>query len=122
MTHGWLTHESRVVTSVSIAQTRAERRRGLRGLQNIDFPLVITPCRWVNSLGMKISIDVMYLNKQSEVVRIQRLAPRRIARPMLRATQVVEAKVGAFDRWNLMVGDTVEIRFDNVSSDGDSSK
>jgi hypothetical protein len=45
-----------------------------------------------------------------QVRRIACLAPRRLARPLLKAGAVVVAEPGAFERWNLQVGDRLEIR------------
>lgn len=107
---GWIIAGSRVVTSTAIASSRKDRRRGLRGALSVPYPLVIERCRWVHSFGMKITIEVIYLDKESRILKIQTLRPHRLASPVLRATYVVETEVGAFRRWNLQVGDTIEVR------------
>ena len=38
------------------------------------------------------------------------MAPLRIGRPRMRATCVIEAEAGAFERWRLRPGDRLEIR------------
>lgn len=45
-----------------------------------------------------------------EVSRIASLGPWRVARPRLAKGAVVAAERGAFDRWQLRVGDQLEIR------------
>lgn len=45
-----------------------------------------------------------------EVRRIASLAPRRMARPQVFKGAIVVAGGGAFERWNLRVGDRLEIR------------
>jgi hypothetical protein len=45
-----------------------------------------------------------------DVRRIGGLAPRRVGRPQLAGGAVVVAEPGAFERWNLKVGDRLEIR------------
>lgn len=107
---GWIIAGARVVTSTAIATSRKDRRKGLRGATSVPYPLVIERCRWVNSFGMKIPIEVVYLNKASQILKIQTLRTNRIATPVPRATRVVETEVGAFRRWNLRVGDTIEVR------------
>ena len=45
-----------------------------------------------------------------EVRRIASLSPRRMARPQMFKGAIVVAGAGAFERWNLQVGDRLEIR------------
>ncbi|MFM7391102.1 MAG: DUF192 domain-containing protein, partial [Actinomycetota bacterium] len=56
------------------------------------------------------ALDVAYLNDESQVVKVQRLAPMRLPLPVRDARTVVEAKAGSFERWGLRVGDVVEVR------------
>lgn len=113
---GWIIAGARVVTSTAIATSRKDRRRGLRGATSVPYPLVIERCRWVHSFGMKIPIEVVYLNKASQILKIQTLRPRRLASPVPSATRVAETEVGAFRRWNLRVGDVIEIRASNTDA------
>ena len=113
---GWIIVGCRVVTSTAIATSRKDRRRGLRGATAVPYPLVIERCRWVNSFGMKIPIEVVYLDKDSQIIKIRTLHPNRLASPVLRATRVLETEIGAFRRWNLQVGDEIEVRASNTDA------
>jgi uncharacterized membrane protein (UPF0127 family) len=53
---------------------------------------------------------VAYLNDNSQVVKMQRLAPMRLPLPVRAAQTVVEAKAGSFERWGLQLGHTLEVR------------
>ena len=44
------------------------------------------------------------------VLRIQTVAPWRVTRVVWRSGFVVEAAAGAFERWQLRPGDTVEVK------------
>ena len=46
-----------------------------------------------------------------EVVKIQELKRNRLPLPVVKACCVLEADTDAPRRWNLQVGDTIEIRF-----------
>ncbi|MEY4164626.1 MAG: hypothetical protein RLZ84_1313 [Actinomycetota bacterium] len=105
----WLVSAGRVLAAAQRPHTRAQRRRGLIG--QVEFePLVLQPCRWVHSLGMRVTIEVAYLDVDGQVVFIERLRPWRVAAPVWRARSVIEASIGSFERWNLNVGDVVEVR------------
>jgi uncharacterized membrane protein (UPF0127 family) len=44
------------------------------------------------------------------VLKITHMRRNRIGVPVWKATTVVEAEAGAFERWGLKVGDQVELR------------
>ncbi len=105
----WLVSAGRVLAAAQCPRTRAQRRRGLMGQDTFE-PLVLHKCRWVHSLFMRVTIDVAYLDEEGQVVFIERLRPWRVAAPVWRARSVIEAASGSFERWNLNVGDIVEVR------------
>jgi uncharacterized membrane protein (UPF0127 family) len=93
-----------------VADTRAARRRGLLGRDDVDGALVLTPARAVHTLGMRFDLDVAYLAADGTVLDLHRLRRHRLARPRWRARSVVEARAGSFERWGLCVGDVVVLR------------
>ena len=106
----WLVSDGRVLASASVTATRAARRRGLVGARGVPVPLVLEPCRWVHSVGVRCTLDVAYLDGDGAVIKVQRLAPWRVALPVPRAVRVVEAAAGSFERWGLRTGVRVEVR------------
>jgi uncharacterized membrane protein (UPF0127 family) len=111
------TADDEVLAAAEVATTRAERRRGLLGRDEVDGALVLRPCRQVHTFRMRFPIDVVWCAEDGRVLRIATLAPGRISRPMLRASFVIEAAAGAAERWRLRVGDEVEV----ASSDGSAT-
>lgn len=107
---GWLVSDARVLASVEVAPDRRSRRRGLLGRDTLDGAFVITGCRWVHTIGMRFPLDVAYLDDDGVVVKIVRMGRHRVGVPVSEATWVVEAAAGAFERWQLVVGDVVELR------------
>jgi uncharacterized membrane protein (UPF0127 family) len=101
--------DDEVLATAEVAATRAARRRGLLGRDEIDGVLVLRPCRQVHTFRMRVPIDVVWCAGDGRVLRITTLVPGRVSRPVLRSRFVIEAAAGATDRWLLQVGDTVEI-------------
>jgi uncharacterized protein len=101
--------DDEVLAAADVASTRAARRKGLLGRDEIDGALVLRPCRQVHTFRMRIPIDVVWCAADGRVLRIATLVPGRVSRPVLRAHLVIEAAAGAAARWGLRVGDQVEI-------------
>lgn len=107
----WLvTDDARVLASVEVADARSARRRGLIGRDGLDGAIVLRPCRWVHTIGMRFPIDVAFVNDQGVVVKTMQMLRRRVGVPVWGANTVIEAEAGAFSRWGLRVGDVIEIR------------
>jgi uncharacterized membrane protein (UPF0127 family) len=114
----WLVSEARVLASAEVANDRPARRRGLLKRDNLEGALVITSCRWVHTVGMRFPLDVAYVDDDGTVVKTARMARHRVGMPVHKATWVIEAEAGAFERWGLHVGDVVELR-DGDENDGE---
>lgn len=118
----WLVCDGRVLASASLAADSPSRRRGLLGRDSLDGALVLQPCRWVHTIGMRFALDVAYLDAEGNVIKTVQMHRHRIGAPIPRAKSVVEAELGAFARWGLRVGDRVEIRMGSTTGlTGESS-
>lgn len=106
----WLVCDARVLASADVAETRSSRRRGLLGRDSMEGALVIAPCRWIHTVGMRFPLDVAYLDADGVVVKTIQMRRHRVGIPVWHARTVVEAEAGAFARWGLRVGDRIEIR------------
>ncbi len=106
----WLVSDARVLASAKLASSRRTRRRGLIGVQSIDEALVLQPCRWIHTFGVLHALDIAYLDQQGVVLHIQHIKPKRIGMPLWKAATVIEATRGSLERWNLNIGDLVEVR------------
>jgi uncharacterized membrane protein (UPF0127 family) len=107
----WLLREGDVLASVEVARGARDRMQGLLGREpeTVTGALVLRPCRQVHTLGMRGPIDVAFCDRDGVVLRVLTVAPWRVTRVVWRAGFVVEAAAGAFDRWRLRPGDTVEV-------------
>jgi uncharacterized membrane protein (UPF0127 family) len=110
----WLVDDdAHVLASAEVAEGRAARRQGLLGHDHYEGALVLRPCRWIHTMGMKFAVDVAYLDADGMVVKTIQMHRHRVGIPVWRATHVIEAQAGAFARWGLGVGDVIEIRDDD---------
>ncbi len=113
----WLVSDARVLASAEVADDRTARRRGLLHRDGLEGAMVIAPCRWVHTVGMRFPLDVAYVDEAGYVVKAVRMGRHRVGLPVTKASWVIEAEAGAFERWGLHVGDVVEVR-DGADGDG----
>lgn len=106
----WLVSSGRVLASADVLATHRQRAKGLIGRTDPEGVAVLRPCRWVHSLGMRYELDVAYLDRSGTVIKIARLRPHRLCAPVFGARSVIEAGSGAFGRWGVHLGDTIEVR------------
>ena len=106
----WLVTDGRVIASADIANDRASRRKGLCGQTQIEGAFVIPNCRWVHTFGMRVPIDVAYLDADGNVIKTVHMSKMRLGAPVWNARTVVEAQKGAFARWGINVGNKIEVR------------
>ena len=108
----WLVREGEVLASADVARRARERAVGLLGRDReaVTGALIIRPCRQIHTIGMRFPIDVAFCDRQGVVLRTVTVPPWRVTRVVWRAGFAVEAAAGAFDRWQLRPGDTVEVK------------
>jgi uncharacterized membrane protein (UPF0127 family) len=102
---------SAVALEVDVAATRATRRRGLLGRENLKATegLLLTPCKAVHTVGMRFPIDVIFIDRDGRVVRIvPSLAPWRIAMSA-RANAVIELAAGQVSASDIRIGDMLYV-------------
>jgi uncharacterized membrane protein (UPF0127 family) len=106
----WLLRGGDVLASGEVAESLADRARGLLGHKHYDGALLLMRTRSVHTAGMRFPVDVAFLDKELRVLATTRLRTWSVALPRRGAAHVLEAQAGAFERWRLKPGDQVEIR------------
>jgi uncharacterized membrane protein (UPF0127 family) len=104
------TRGSVVADSADVANTSETRREGLLKRTGLapGEGLWISPCEAVHCFFMRFTIDVVYLNKRKEVVKVRpSLKPWRIS-GCLRAHSVLELPEGRIAATNTGLGDQFE--------------
>ncbi len=102
----------RIAGRVRIAGDSAARRRGLLGIHKLDpeAGLWIMPCEAIHTFGLKMPIDVLFLDRDFKVKKLRtELPPYRIS-ACLRASSVLEIRSGAIAQSNTKVGDRLAVR------------
>jgi uncharacterized protein len=100
-----------VASSIELACTRGERRRGLLGRERLDrsTAMVLSPCFAVHTAFMHFSIDVLFLDREGVVRRVvPDLRPWRMAMDV-RARAVVELASGVARELDIRAGDRLHL-------------
>lgn len=106
----WLLRGDDVLASGEVAETWGERMRGLVGRPGYEGALLVLGWRSAHSCGMRFPLDVAFLDEELVVVATAKLRPWSVSLPRRGACHVLQARMGAFERWELRPGDKVEIR------------
>jgi uncharacterized membrane protein (UPF0127 family) len=96
-----------VATRVRLARNSFERRKGLLSVSELDCEagLLIDPSEAIHTFGMKMPIDVLFLDRKHRVRKIALgLAPNRVCF-CFAAASVVELAAGAIARSGTQVND-----------------
>jgi uncharacterized membrane protein (UPF0127 family) len=106
----WLVRDGEVLATLEVVEGVGSRMRGLLGRDGVEGAVLLRPAKSVHTVGMRFPIDVAYLDDGMSVVRTVQMKRWRVSRPVMKAHGVLEAEAGAFAKWNLRVGDQLEIK------------
>jgi uncharacterized membrane protein (UPF0127 family) len=115
------TRETFVATSATVADGYFSRLVGLLGRTkrwaHLGAGLWIVPSRGVHTIGMLFAIDLVFLNKEKEVVHVEEVVkPFRVSRVSLKAASVLELPPHTIYRTGTKVGDRFEISRGSVAA------
>lgn len=99
-----------VADNVIIASSISSRVMGLMFKKEMNSAegLLIEPCNSIHTCFMKISIDVLFINKKNEIVHIiKNMKPWRFSSIYLKSKKVLELNAGTIGD-NVCVGDKLE--------------
>ncbi len=81
-------------------------QKQLSSSQGMFFP----QCNWIHTFFMSMTIDVIYVDKNMSVKKIQRnLKPWRLPLPALNASHVIETGQGAISEDDIQIGDQLNV-------------
>ncbi|MGX1132849.1 uncharacterized membrane protein (UPF0127 family) [Streptomyces glaucescens] len=89
---------------LEIATSYRARTKGLLGRDTIEGALLLSPAGSIHTIGMRIPIDVAYLDRHLKVLAVRTMPPGRLGLPRLRARHVVEAGAGVMAGWGVRSG------------------
>ena len=61
--------------------------------------LELSPCRSIHTFGMRFALDLIWLDRAGQVVRVDEAVPPRRLRTCLRARSVIEVRGGSAERF-----------------------
>ena len=96
-----------IVPLLLIADGTWSRMRGLLGRSGLPTGtgMLLSPCTSIHTVGMQFSLDVIFLDRDQQVVRVVRsLQPNRFALGGRGAKSAVELAAGAVDLSRIEVG------------------
>ena len=107
------TRGTTLVDAGQVADSFWKRFRGLIGVK--DLPrgngLLIEPCNSVHCLFMSIPIDVIYVDKQNQVVALNpEMKPWRFGKIHRNSRYVIEVPAGVIARTHTQVGDVLVVK------------
>nr|BFD82957.1 DUF192 domain-containing protein [Streptomyces sp. Xyl84] len=101
-----------VTVPLELATSYRARTRGLLGRDAVDGALLLSPAGSIHTFGMRVPIDVAYLDRGLRVLAVVTMRPGRLGRPRLRSRHVLEAAAGAMARWGVRAGVRVTVEAD----------
>ena len=104
------TRQLELADRAAVANTSRLRRTGLLQHDRLERGdgLWIVPCEAVHTFGMKFEIDVLFLNKKKQVLKIRHSMPRRRMSLLLWAHSVLELPAGTALQTGTVRGDQLE--------------
>jgi uncharacterized membrane protein (UPF0127 family) len=97
---------------VRVAGNSSARRQGLLGIDQLpeEAGLWIAPCEAIHTFGMKMPIDVIFLDQHLQVKKLRpHLPPRRISL-CVSAASVLELGAGSAARTGTVIGDRLKFQ------------
>jgi uncharacterized membrane protein (UPF0127 family) len=107
---GWVLRDGQVLAAAEIADSYTERLRGLIARRAYDGAMLLPRTRSIHSFGVRFPLDVAFLDRHMTVLATVRLRTWSVTLPRMKASQVLEARAGSFERWGLRSGDHLEFR------------
>lgn len=95
-----------------LANTATKRFLGLMGRKALapNEALWLRPCSSIHTFWMRFAIDVIYVNRQLQIVKlIENVRPFRLTLPVKHTASVIEMSVNSISQHNLQVGDVLRV-------------
>ena len=106
------TKKIKLLQDPKVANNIILQLKGLIGCKNLDSHsgLWFPNCNWIHSFFMSMAIDVIYLDKNMKVCKLQKnLKPWRLNFPVLKSHSVIEVKSGFINKNLIELGDLLDV-------------
>ena len=105
------TNNTIISENVMVANTFLKRFKGLMFSKELpdENSLLIVPCNEIHTFNMKYSIDVLYLDKNNNILHIdEEMKPGKVGKHVKKAVSVVELPSGKAKERGVEAGQAVE--------------
>jgi uncharacterized protein len=112
-----LTRSTVLATHMEVADSAAKRNRGLLGRESLSAGegLWISPCEAVHTFWMRFPIDLVYLDRKTQIRKLVcNVPPWRLSACLL-AHSVIELPAGTICNTQTETGDMLEFSADSVT-------
>lgn len=102
-----------IASKAQIAASMGQRMKGLLGRKGLapDEALVLKPCSSIHTLFMRFPIDVLFLDKNVQIIRvIQNMPPYRLSPFVWASHLAIELPAGKISQTNTQIGDRLRIQ------------
>ena len=106
------TQKQTIIDKLQIARSFRMRAQGLIGTKVLpnDEGIWFPNSNWIHTMFMSMSIDVIYLDKNMKVKKLQEnLKPWKFPAPVLSARSVLETNAGFIEKNNIQLGDQLNV-------------
>ncbi|MDP4119164.1 MAG: DUF192 domain-containing protein [Bacillota bacterium] len=100
-----------IAYNVKIADSFFKRLVGLLNRDKLedDEGLLLKKCNQIHTIGMRFNIDAVFLNKEGEIVYIEKdMGAGKISKRIKNACQVLELQAGTADKYNIKLFDVIK--------------
>lgn len=105
------TSKKEIASNVAVATGVLKRMKGLLSMDSLakGEALLIKPCKSIHTIGMKFSIDVIFLDKDNNIIAMKKyMKPNRLTPIYLKAISVLELPAGTIDDTSTNIGDRIK--------------
>ena len=102
-----------IAQQAELAASLGQRMKGLLGRKNLSASeaLILKPCSAIHTFFMCFPIDVLFVDKNMQIVKlIQNMSPNRLSPPILASQMVIELPAGKISQTATQIGDRLELK------------
>jgi len=102
-----------IAQQARLACSLGQRMKGLLGQDSLSAneALILKPCSSIHTFFMRFSIDVLFLDKNMQIVKLFRNMPPNRLSPVVWGSRIaIELPAGKTSQTNTQIGDIVEFK------------
>jgi len=106
---------NQVISTLKFANSYFSRLKGLMFKSKLDYVLVLKPAKSkhkifssIHTLFMKLTIDLVFLDKNKKVVETSQISPWKFYTPKRSVDYILEMKKGSIEKYEIAIGDKLD--------------